>query len=40
VLVEQLGAVDAQRLGARVAHLTAEEMWAVDDALATVLGLN
>jgi mRNA interferase MazF len=40
VLVEQLGAVDAQRLGARVGHLTAEEMWAVDDALATVLGLN
>jgi mRNA interferase MazF len=40
VLVEQLGAVDAQRLGTRVGQLTAEEMWAVDDALATVLGLN
>lgn len=40
VLVEQLGAVDAQRLGRRVGHLTVEEMWAVDDALATVLGLN
>lgn len=40
VLVEQLGAVDAQRLGTRVGRLTAEEMWAVDDALATVLGLN
>jgi mRNA interferase MazF len=40
VLVEQLGAVDARRLGTRVGHLTAEEMWAVDDALATVLGLN
>ena len=39
VLVEQLGAVDARRLGARVGHLTADEMWAVDDALATVLGL-
>ena len=40
VLVEQLGAVDAQRLGTRVGHLTAEEMWAIDDALATVLGLD
>jgi mRNA interferase MazF len=40
VLVEQLGAVDAQRLGRRVGNLTAEEMWAVDDALVTVLGLD
>lgn len=40
VLVEQLGAVDAQRLGTRVGHLTADEMWAVDDALVTVLGLR
>ena len=40
VLVEQLGAVDAQRLGRRVGRLTADEMWAVDDALATVLGLT
>lgn len=40
VLVEQLGAVDAQRLGRSVGHLTAEEMWAVDDALVTVLGLD
>ena len=39
VLVEQLGAVDAQRLGKRVGHLTAEELWAVDDALLAVLGL-
>jgi mRNA-degrading endonuclease toxin of MazEF toxin-antitoxin module len=39
VLVEQLGAVDARRLGGRVGLLTAAEMWAVDDALATVLGL-
>jgi mRNA interferase MazF len=39
VLVEQLGAVDAQRLGKRVGHLTAEELWAVDDALLSVLGL-
>jgi mRNA interferase MazF len=40
VLVEQLGAVDAQRLGTRVGHLTAGEMWSVDDALAVVLGLG
>ena len=40
VLVEQVGAVDAQRLVKRVGHLTAVEMWTVDDALATVLGLT
>jgi mRNA interferase MazF len=40
VLVEQLGAVDAQRLGRRVARLAADEMWAVDEALVTVLGLD
>lgn len=33
VLLEQLGAVDVQRLGRRVGRLTAEEMWSVDDAL-------
>lgn len=40
VLVEQLGAVDAQRLGKRVGHLAPEEMWGVDEALMTVLGLS
>jgi mRNA interferase MazF len=40
VLVEQIGAVDTRRLGALVGHLTPEEMWGVDDALLTVLGLN
>jgi mRNA interferase MazF len=40
VLVEQLGAVDAQRLGKRLGHVAIEEIWAIDDALATVLGLN
>ncbi len=40
VLVEQLGAVDAQRLGRRVGRLSGDEMWAVDDALLTVLGLD
>jgi mRNA interferase MazF len=40
VLVEQVGAVDVGRLGRRVGHLTADEMWAVDEALMTVLGLD
>ncbi len=40
VLVEQIGAVDAQRLGDRSGYLSVEEMWSIDDALATVLGLN
>ena len=39
VLVEQLGAVDAQRLGKRICQLDAQEMWAIDEALTTVLGL-
>jgi mRNA interferase MazF len=40
VLVEQVGAVDVRRLGDRVGHLAAEEIWGVDDALATVLDLR
>lgn len=40
VLVEQLGAVDAHRLGQLAGHLTPEEMWGVDEALLTVLGLR
>lgn len=40
VLVEQLGAVDVQRLGRRVGRLTVAEMWSVDDALTAVLGLD
>jgi mRNA interferase MazF len=40
VLVEQIGAVDAGRLGRRVGHLTTEELWGVDEALMTVLGLD
>jgi mRNA interferase MazF len=40
VLVEQLGAIDAQRLGDLAGHLSPEELWGVDDALATVLGLR
>jgi mRNA interferase MazF len=40
VLVEQVGAVDAQRLGKRLGHLASDEMWAIDEALRTVLGLD
>ncbi len=40
VLVEQLGAVDVQRLGRRVGRPTMEELWSLDEALATYLGLR
>ena len=40
VLVEQLGAVDTSRLGDLAGHLTREELWGVDEALMTVLGLD
>ena len=40
MLVEHVGAVDAQRLGDLVGHVTPEEMWGIDEALATVLGLD
>lgn len=40
VLVEQTGAVDASRLGDFAGHLTAQEQWGVDLALATVLDLG
>ena len=40
VIVEQLGAVDAQRLGDQVVYLSADELWSIDDALLTVLGLT
>lgn len=40
VLVEQIGAVDAQRLGDLAGHLTPEEMWGIDEALLAVLGLD
>lgn len=39
VLVEHVGAVDVSRLGDVVGHLTQEEQWGVDTALATVLDL-
>ncbi len=40
LLVEQLGAVDTSRLGSLIGHLSPEELWGVDDALMTVLGLR
>lgn len=39
VLVEQVGAVDVGRLGDTVDLLAPDELWSVDDALTTVLGL-
>ena len=39
VLVEQLGAVDATRLGDLVGRVSPQEMWGIDEALLTVLGL-
>ncbi|CAN5507462.1 type II toxin-antitoxin system toxin endoribonuclease PemK [soil metagenome] len=40
VLVEQLGAVDVQWLGKRIGRLAVEEIWSLDEALSTVLGLT
>ena len=40
VLVEQVGAVDVQRLGGLAGRLIPEEQWGVDAALLTVLGLD
>lgn len=39
VLVEQLVAVDVDRLGAVVGRVSIEQQWAIDDALRTVLGV-
>lgn len=40
VLVEQLGAVDVNRLGEHVGRLDVEQQWRLDTALLTVLGLD
>ena len=40
VLVEQVGAVDIGRLGELVDHVTPEQLWGIDEALLTVLGLR
>lgn len=39
VLVEQVGAVDVNRLGDHVGLASPEEMWGIDESLMTVLGL-
>ncbi|MCB1245793.1 MAG: type II toxin-antitoxin system PemK/MazF family toxin [Acidimicrobiia bacterium] len=40
VLAEQVGAVDVSRIGNLAGRLSPEELWGVDAALLTVLGLN
>lgn len=40
VLVEQAGAIDTDRLGDLVGHVTPEQQWGIDEALLTVLGLR
>ncbi len=40
VLVEQVGAVDVNRLGDHVGHASPEEIWGIDESLAIVLGLR
>ncbi len=40
VLVEQVGPVDVTRLGQLVGRASPEEMWGIDEALLTVLGLR
>jgi mRNA interferase MazF len=40
VLVEQVGAVDATRLGDHVGRASPEEMWGIDESLMTVFGLQ
>jgi mRNA interferase MazF len=40
VLVEQVGAVDAGRLGECVGRVRPEQQWGIDEALLTVLGLR
>lgn len=40
VLVEQLGAVDTNRLGKRVGHVAPAEQWEIDDALRLILALG
>ncbi len=40
VLVEQMGAVDARRLGELAGHLSREEMWGIDEALVAIRDLR
>ena len=40
VLIEQVGAVDVNRLGRSIGHARPEEIWGIDEGLLTVLGLG
>ena len=40
VLVEQLGAIDVNRLGDHLGRLDVEQQWHLDTAILTVLGLD
>jgi mRNA interferase MazF len=40
VFVEQIGALDASRLGDLVGRVSPEQQWGIDEALLTVLGLR
>ncbi|MBT8216820.1 MAG: type II toxin-antitoxin system PemK/MazF family toxin [Acidimicrobiia bacterium] len=40
VLVEQVGAIDLGGLGDLAGHVSPEELWGIDAALLTVLGLS
>lgn len=40
VLVEQIGAIDSNRLGELVGRVSPEQQWGIDEALLTVLGLR
>jgi mRNA interferase MazF len=40
ILVEQVGAVAAGRLGELVGRVTPEQQWGIDEALMTILGLR
>jgi mRNA interferase MazF len=40
ILVEQIGAVDAGRLGELVGRVSPQQQWGIDEALMTVLGLR
>lgn len=40
VLVEQVGAIDVDRLGDHVGLASPEEIWGIDESLMTVFGLR
>jgi mRNA interferase MazF len=40
VLVEQVGAIDAGRLGELVGRVSPDQQWGIDEALLTVLGVR